>query len=162
MPTSHGQLRHAGREADERQPPEHGYPNRDRVGTPENFKQYLIAGARSHGHNAVGWRSRTATTNQCGVGTWTTYTQSGWGSNPNNDNNAAARCSPPNFASVYPGGVTIGNTAPGKFKLTFTTSAAIKAFLPAGGKVGVLQATATNPIQLEGAAGSRARCSRCS
>jgi hypothetical protein len=120
------------------------YPNNDRAGTPENFKQYLGAGARSHGHNAVGWRSRSATTLQCGVGTWTTYTQSGWGSNPNSANTGGAILAA-NFMSVFGGAVTIGNTAPGKFTLTFTSAAAIKSFLPAGGKAGVLQATATNP-----------------
>ena len=125
------------------------YTNNDRVGTPENFKGNLLAGARSHGHNPAGWRSRSATTGQCGLGTWTTYTQSDWSSNPSNPNNAGSVLAV-KFNTVYPGGsVRIGSLALGK-SLTFTSAAAIRTFLPAGGKPGVLQTSATNPSNSKG------------
>jgi hypothetical protein len=117
------------------------YANRDRAGTPENFKQYLANGGRSYGHNHVGWRTRSATTLQCGVGFWSSYTQSNWATKPKDDN--AGTLLTANFASVFGGGVTIGRAS--GFKLTFTSVDAIRAFLPAGGKAGVLQSTATNP-----------------
>jgi hypothetical protein len=46
-----------------------------------------------------------------------------------------------NFAAVYPSGVTIG----GAKTLTFTSAAAVRNFLPAGGKAGALKTSAVNP-----------------
>ena len=54
------------------------YGNGDRAGTPELVRQYATDGGRGHGHNPAGWRSRSATTGQCGVGTWATFTQTEW------------------------------------------------------------------------------------
>jgi uncharacterized repeat protein (TIGR01451 family) len=81
----------------------------------------------------------TLTNTRGAVGGFTTYTQGGWGA-PANGNNPGALLKA-NFAAVYPSGVTIGGTR----TLKFTTSAAIEAFLPAGGKAAVLTASATNP-----------------
>ena len=47
-----------------------------------------------------------------------------------------------NFATVYPNGVTIGGSP---YYLKFTSQSAIEVFLPAGGKPGVLNKSATNP-----------------
>jgi uncharacterized repeat protein (TIGR01451 family) len=81
----------------------------------------------------------TLTNTRGALGGFTTYTQGGWGA-PANGNNPGALLKA-NFATVYPSGVTIGGTK----TLKFTASAAIEAFLPAGGKAGVLTASATNP-----------------
>jgi hypothetical protein len=76
----------------------------------------------------------------CTITGFTTYTQGGWGATPNGNN--PAKLLQNKFAQVYPGGsVSIGGTK----KLFFTSSTAIKNFLPAGGTAGVLTATATNP-----------------
>jgi hypothetical protein len=73
-------------------------------------------------------------------GTFTTYTQGGWGASPSGNNPGALLAS--KFATVYPGGsVNIGGTN----RLTFTSAGAIVTFLPQGGTPGVLTASATNP-----------------
>jgi hypothetical protein len=51
-----------------------------------------------------------------------------------------------NFAAVYPSGVEIGIPGAGGFSLKFTSSTAIKNFLPAKGTPGALKADATNPL----------------
>ena len=124
------------------------YNNGDRAGTPEAYKQFAFDGGRGHGHNPAGWRSRSTTTGQCGVGTWTTFTQTEWSQKTDrNGKNVAAALLAANFS----GSITIGGTAaPGKFALTFTSIDAIQQFLPAGGKASVLQASATNPKNSKG------------
>jgi hypothetical protein len=73
-------------------------------------------------------------------GPYTTVTQGGWGAPPNGNNPGAILKA--NFSKVYPAGyVRIG----GNYTLTFTSQAAIQAFLPQGGTPGVLTASATNP-----------------
>ena len=75
-----------------------------------------------------------------GTGSFTTYTQGGWGASPSGSNPAALLAA--KFSTVYPGGsVAVGG---GKL-ITFTSASAIQAFLPQGGSPGVLTATATNP-----------------
>jgi hypothetical protein len=76
----------------------------------------------------------------CTTSGFTTFTQGGWGASPSGNNPAMLLKN--NFASVYPSGVSIGA---GTKVVTFTTSDAIKNFLPAGGTAGVLAASATNP-----------------
>jgi hypothetical protein len=71
---------------------------------------------------------------------YVTYTQGGWGAPPNGNNPGMLLKN--NFATVYPTGVTIGGSP---YNLKFTSASAIEAFLPAGGKPGVLNKSATNP-----------------
>jgi hypothetical protein len=72
---------------------------------------------------------------------FTTYTQGGWGAPPSGNNTGALLHA--NFATVYStGSVQIGGTK----KLTFTTAAAVQAFLPVGGTASFLTASATNPV----------------
>jgi len=69
-----------------------------------------------------------------------TYTQGAWGANPCGNNPASFLQS--NFAAVFPTGVTIGCTN----KLKFTTSNAIRNFLPSGGSSsGLPSGTWINP-----------------
>lgn len=68
-----------------------------------------------------------------------TYTQGGWGAKPHGNNPGALLAA--NFSSLYPGGVTVGGT----YTMSFTASAAVDAYLPAGGKPGVLTASLINP-----------------
>lgn len=76
---------------------------------------------------------------------YTTYTQGGWGAPPNGNNPGMLLQN--NFAAVFgSAGVTIGLPgAAGKYHLTFTSSQAIRNFLPAGGAPKALKASATNP-----------------
>ena len=77
---------------------------------------------------------------------FTTFTQGEWGSTSNGQNPGWFLAT--NFASVYSGGtVTIGA---GTRTLRFDSAAAIKSFLPAGGKAGVLLAGALNPTSSKG------------
>jgi VCBS repeat-containing protein len=77
----------------------------------------------------------------CEAGPFTTYTQGGWGATPAGNN--PAKLLQNNFAVVYPAGfVQIGTAT--RF-LKFTTSTAIKNFLPAGGTPSTISASATNP-----------------
>jgi len=117
------------------------YNNNDRAGTPESFKQYVTDGGRGHGHNGAGWRSRSTTTGQCGVGTWTTFTQTEWSQKPDNGKKPAAAL----LAASFAGPITIGSTDTGRFNLTFNSVDAIQQFLPAGGKAAALQSSAINP-----------------
>ncbi len=71
-----------------------------------------------------------------------TQTQGGWGAPCNGNNPGCYRDA--NFAGAFPLGLTIGCAA--GFEATFTTAAAIEAFLPAGGPPGVLTADVTDPL----------------
>ena len=73
------------------------------------------------------------------AGSYTTYTQGGWGATPSGNNPAALLAA--KFGVVYSGSVSIG----GAKKITFTSACNIKAFLPAGGSAGSLNASQTNP-----------------
>ena len=69
-----------------------------------------------------------------------TYTQGAWGANPCGNNGASFLQS--NFAAVFPTGVTLGCTN----KLRFTSSNAIRNFLPSGGTSSALpNGTLLNP-----------------
>ncbi len=70
----------------------------------------------------------------------TTFTQGGWGATPNGNNPGAYLHA--NFASAFPNGIEIGA---GSNKATFTTAAAITAFLPAGGTASSFTGTYVNP-----------------
>jgi hypothetical protein len=74
------------------------------------------------------------------VGEFTTFTQGGWGGTPSGSNPAMLLQN--NFSAVYPSGyVQIGGT----YKATFTSSSAVRNFLPQGGTQGKLTANLTNP-----------------
>ncbi len=70
----------------------------------------------------------------------TTFTQGGWGAEPKGNNPGAYLHA--NFASAFPNGVTIGS---GSNKATFTTAAAVTAFLPAGGSASSFSGTYVDP-----------------
>lgn len=70
-----------------------------------------------------------------------TQTQGGWGSNASGNNPGAYRDA--NFNAAFPNGLVIGD--PAKHQVIFTTSAAVNAFLPAGGSANKLTADLTNP-----------------
>ncbi|MDD1653597.1 MAG: hypothetical protein LUQ64_03535, partial [Methanomicrobiales archaeon] len=75
------------------------------------------------------------------LGDYTSYTQGGWGAPPQGNN--PGKLLADNFVAIYPGGVKIGKN--GGFELTFTTSDAVKDFLPQGGTPDVLTASDTDP-----------------
>ena len=93
----------------------------------------------SDGRGGTATATVTITVSGCVVGVSTTYTQGGWGANPNGNNPGALLAA--RFATVYPLGVQVG----GARALKFTSAAAVAAFLPQGGTAGVLSASATNP-----------------
>lgn len=73
-------------------------------------------------------------------GNYTSVTQGGWGAPPHGNNPGAILAA--NFSKVYPAGyVKVG----GDYTLTFTSAAAVQAFLPQGGTPGSLTASGVNP-----------------
>jgi hypothetical protein len=68
-----------------------------------------------------------------------TVTQGGYGAPAKGGNPATILVAA--FPTLYPNGLTIG----GANTLTFTSAAAVQAFLPQGGTPGVLTSSATNP-----------------
>ena len=84
------------------------------------------------------------TVNQELAPAYVTYTQGGWGAPPAGNNPGMLLQN--NFTAVYPNGVTIGITGvTGRYYLKFTSSAAVRNYLPAGGAPKALKASATNP-----------------
>lgn len=77
-----------------------------------------------------------------------TFTQGGWGTNCSGGNPGCRRDQ--YFASVFPNGLTIGDAdgidGDGEFALHFSSSAAVAAFVPAGGKAGALNGDAHDPL----------------
>jgi hypothetical protein len=73
----------------------------------------------------------------------TTYTQGGWGAQPNGNNPGALLAA--NFSQVYPSGVEVGIPGAGGFSMTFSSASAVNSYLPAGGKAGALTADLANP-----------------
>ncbi len=76
----------------------------------------------------------------CDLEGFRTQTQGGWGS-PNNS--GPGRIRELYFSTVFPNGLTIGS---GSNTAKFTTSTAIKDFLPAGGTAGTLTGNQINPL----------------
>jgi hypothetical protein len=76
------------------------------------------------------------------------FTQGGWGAGCNGNNPGCIRNQ--FFSSVFPNGVSIGDPdgvdGDGDFALHFTSSAAVEAFLPAGGTPAELTADMTDPL----------------
>jgi hypothetical protein len=69
-----------------------------------------------------------------------TQTPGGWGAPANGNNPGAYRDA--HFNEAFPSGLTIGC---GSNTITFTTAAAIEAYLPCGGKAKLINGTYTNP-----------------
>lgn len=84
-------------------------------------------------------------------GQFKTFTIGGWGTNCNGGNPGCYRDA--HFAAAFPTGVTIG--CEDGNSLTFTTSAAVAAYLPAGGSPSVLSSSATNPTTSRGVLSSQ-------
>ena len=74
-----------------------------------------------------------------------TVTQGGYGAPPRGNNPASFLA-----ANFPPGGVYVGGTTKGSNLLTFTSAAAIQAFLPSGGTPGVLTTSLLNPTKATG------------
>ncbi len=72
-------------------------------------------------------------------GDYCTLTQGGWGNNCNGNNGGCLLQN--NFATVFPNGLTIG----GGFTIHFSSSAAVRDFLPAGSTPNVLTQNYTDP-----------------
>jgi hypothetical protein len=98
-----------------------------------------------NGGTAMATVTVVVTAANCSTTGYLTYSQGGWGSTPSGANPGAFLAA--NFSRVYTGGsVQIGGTR----KLTFTSAAAIAAFLPQGGPSKVLTSSATNPTSSSG------------
>jgi choice-of-anchor A domain-containing protein/uncharacterized repeat protein (TIGR01451 family)/TQXA domain-containing protein len=74
----------------------------------------------------------------CDLNGYVTYTQGGWGSP---SNSAPGTLRDAHFSSVFPNGMTIG----GNYKITLTSSSAVKNYLPDGGTADALNQNYTNP-----------------
>lgn len=74
-------------------------------------------------------------------GPFVTFTQGGWGTRPNGSNPGTLLCK--HFAARYPNGLVVGGTR----TLTFTSAAAVIAFLPQGGTAAPLQKSYLNPVR---------------
>jgi len=83
------------------------------------------------------------TGNPCNPDGCRTQTQGGWGTNCNGNNPGCLRDN--NFAAAFPSGLTVGGT----FTIHFSTSAAVNAFLPAGGTGASLTSNHNNPTTTE-------------
>lgn len=107
--------------------------------SPNDYQKLVLAtpGAANKSVTAsVSWYNQPST---CDLNGFVTYTQGGWGSK---DNSGPGSIRAANFASVFPSGLTIGS---GSNKATFTSSTAIKNYLPAGGTASALTGNLTNP-----------------
>ncbi|MBW2965108.1 hypothetical protein KY363_06635 [Candidatus Woesearchaeota archaeon] len=76
------------------------------------------------------------------AGEFRTQTQGGWGSTANGNNPGAYRDE--NFDAAFPSGLMIGDN--GGFYATFSTSAAIEAFLPQGGTAAAFDMNYADPV----------------
>ena len=109
------------------------------VPTAQGTYTLTCAYAGDTNYNAVS-ATATITISACDPSPAKTFTQGGWGAAPNGSN--AGTLLQTKFALVYPAGsVQIG----GGRILTFTSQAAIDAFLPQGGSPSSLRSNATNP-----------------
>jgi len=76
-------------------------------------------------------------------GDYCTYTQGGWGSDPQGNN--PGMLLQKHFGKVYPYGVEVGIPGDSGYSMIFTSSEAINAYLPAGGVPGQLDQDLTDP-----------------
>lgn len=81
-------------------------------------------------------------------GDFCTYTQGGWGTSCSGGNPGCRRDA--HFDEVFPGGLLLGDQdgsdGDGEFSLLLQSSAAVEAFLPAGGKPSALDADLVDPL----------------
>jgi len=75
-----------------------------------------------------------------------TYTQGGWGAVPQGNNPATILYSNNNFSTVFGGSVEVGIPGSAGYSMTFSSPAAITAYLPAGGKPKPLAQDYPDPI----------------
>ena len=95
--------------------------------TPNGYQKLVLATptvANRQAQSTVTWN--VTPSSNCDLTSFTTFTQGGYGS-PSNSTPGGIRDN--NFSDVFPNGLTIGSTYTAKF----TSAAAIKNFLPAGG-----------------------------
>lgn len=78
------------------------------------------------------------------AGNWATFTQGGWGAPPAGNNAGALLAR--NYDSAYPFGLEVGVPGSQGNSLVFSSSAAVAAYLPAGGLPGALAADGIDPI----------------
>lgn len=83
-------------------------------------------------------------------GQFTTFTQGGYGTNCNGGNPGCYRDA--HFDAAFPDGLIIGC---GSNTLTFTTSAAVASYLPAGGGSALLSGAVVNPVGSRGVLSSQ-------
>lgn len=98
----------------------------------------------------LGITSAFSQTQGC-AGQFTTFTQGGYGTNCNGNNPGCYRDA--HFDAAFPDGLAIGCAS--GFKLTFTSSAAVRDYLPAGGGPAVLSSSATDPTTSRGVLSSQ-------
>jgi hypothetical protein len=79
-------------------------------------------------------------------GQYTTFSQGGYGTNCAGNNPGCYRDA--NFDAAFPDGLMIGCAS--GFSLTFTSSAAVASYLPAGGGPAVLSSSAVDPVGSRG------------
>jgi hypothetical protein len=112
------------------------------------FGQFLTCdpGGTKKSHGSSNQKSITVVDGICDGGLCT-FTPGGWGADCNGNNAGCIRDK--FFDSVFPNGVSIGDPdgvdGDGEFALHFTTSAAVNAFLPAGGTPAELTGDQTDP-----------------
>jgi len=109
----------------------------------EVYSQFITCNPNKGISNQV----HTVVTDAICDGDFATFTQGGWGTDCSGNNPGCLRDQ--YFASVFPNGLTIGDTdgidGDGHFAIVLTTSAAANALLPTSGKPSSLTADATNP-----------------
>lgn len=84
-------------------------------------------------------------------GQFKTFTQGGYGTNCNGNNPGCYRDA--HFDAAFPDGLVIGCAS--GYSLTFTSSAAVRDYLPAGGGPAVLSSSATDPTSSRGVLSSQ-------
>ncbi|MCO5170139.1 MAG: hypothetical protein M9894_27715 [Planctomycetes bacterium] len=85
------------------------------------------------------------TVNGIDQGAFRTQTQGGWGTSASGNNPGAYRDA--NFPAAFPNGLTVGH--PAGNTATFSSAAAIEAFLPAGGAAAPLARSHVDPLTTE-------------
>jgi len=101
-----------------------------------------------------GWNGNAPSENgnsgggSCDLSGMTTFTQGGWGAKASGNNPGSIRDA--HFNDVFPNGMIISG---GQYTLTFTSSSAVKEYLPAGGTAKAMTSNLTNPEESKIAGG---------
>jgi hypothetical protein len=126
----------------------HMYCDKGLVGL-EGFLQFIAADLGGTGRSGISNQASITVLNGdcCEKPTLCSYTQGGWGGACAVNNPGCIRDA--NFANVFPNGLVLGDQdgpdGDQLFSLTLTDSAAVEAFLPAGGPAGTLDQDLTDP-----------------